>query len=245
MAALTLLLLSGPLFLCSRVEAQTASIEALKQAALKWEGPLTCKKWDCDCTFNRQRGCCCGANEMYRIEEETFRRLGLLWHQIMTLNHRVQALTDDLKVAFMASMDPSVAVSTPGSSERCFGPFNTNVPIPYSSVTLNAANGYNPSLGVFTAPFPGIYVFSFTVYSSVDSNGRLYHKVGLMKNGVLAVSVWENNREDSEDSASQIVTLDMQRGDQVYLELLSGRKLCTSLQHNIFTGYIVYPDTAE
>ena len=25
-----------------------------------------------------------------------------------------------------------------------------------------------------------------------------------MKNGVLAVSVWENNREDSEDSATQV-----------------------------------------
>lgn len=51
------------------------------------------------------------------------------------------------KVAFKAKMDPAAAVPVPGSDERCLGPFNTNVPIPYSIVTLNDAAGYNPSLG--------------------------------------------------------------------------------------------------
>ena len=43
----------------------------------------------------------------------------------------------------------------------------------------------------------------------------------------------------------QVVALEMKHGDQVYLELMSGRKLCTHLQHNIFTGYIVYPHIDE
>ncbi|XP_041851252.1 cerebellin 18 [Melanotaenia boesemani] len=240
MGVLPLLLLSGSLFLCGHVEAQTAA-EMLKDAALQWKGPLTCEKWDCNCTFNRQRSCCCAANDMHQIEEETFTRIKNLWHKINTLNNRVQAFTDGFKVAFKASMDPSIAILAPGSTDYCFGPFNANMPIPYASVTLNTGNGYNPSLGVFTAPAPGTYVFSFTVYSSVEQNGRLYHKVQLMKNGVIVVGVWENNREDSEDSATQVVALELLRGDQVYLELMSGRKLCTSLNYNIFTGYIVYP----
>lgn len=90
-----------------------------------------------------------------------------------------------------------------------------------------------------------------------------------MKNNMVGVGVWENNREDGEDSATQVkydffkkmapicevinmtplnvfvccqvVALEMQRGDQVYLELMSGRKLCTRLQYNIFTGYMLYP----
>lgn len=45
-----------------------------------------------------------------------------------------------------------------------------------------------------------------------------------------------------ESSALQVVLLQMQRGDQVYVELTSGRKLCNGLQNNIFTGHIVYPD---
>lgn len=55
--------------------------------------------------------------------------------------------SESFKVAFKASMDPNLAVAIPGSTERCFGPFNTDVPIPYSSVSLNDGNGYNPSLG--------------------------------------------------------------------------------------------------
>ncbi|XP_071352799.1 cerebellin 18 [Trachinotus anak] len=241
MLVLTALFLLGSLFLCGRVEAQSTTHEMLKQAALQWKGSLTCDKWDCNCTFNRQRGCCCGANDLYQVEEDTFMRIKYLWHDISTLNSRMQALTAGVKVSFKATIDPSIAVTILGSTERCFGPFNTNVPIPYGIVSLNDGMGYNPSLGVFTAPCAGVYVFSFTVYSSVEENARLYHKVQLMFNGKPTASVWENNREDGEDSATQVVVLELQRGDQVYAELTSGRKLCKYLEYNIFTGYILYP----
>ncbi|KAL3992239.1 immediate early response 3-interacting protein 1 [Sarotherodon galilaeus] len=241
MVVLPVLFLLGSLFLCDQVQAQSDTILMLKQAALNWKGALTCEKSDCNCTFNQQRGCCCAASDMFQLEEDILERMTYLWHDISTLKGRVQSLTDKIKVAFKATMDPSIAVSIPGSTERCFGPFNINIPVPFSSVLLNSGNGYNPSLGIFTAPFPGVYVFSFTTYSSVGENGRLYHKVQLMKNGKHGPSVWENNREDTEDSATQVVALEMQRGDQVYLDLMSGRKLCTNLQYNVFTGYILYP----
>jgi len=35
--------------------------------------------------------------------------------------------------------------------------------------------------------------------------------------------------------------MELQKGDQVYVELMSGRKLCRYVQYNIFTGYILYP----
>ncbi|XP_014836277.1 PREDICTED: cerebellin-2-like [Poecilia mexicana] len=241
MDVLPLMLLLGSLFLCGRVEALSSAMDVLKQDALKWGVPLTCSKWDCDCPFNRQRGCCCAANEMHQVEEESFKRIKYLWEKVMSLNSRVNALSGGFKVSFKATMNQNIAIEIPGSTERCFGPFNTNVPIPYSNVALNSGNGYNPSLGVFTAPCPGVYMFSFTAFSSVGVDGRLYHKVQLMKNGKMGVSVWENNREDIEDSATQVVVMEMQRGDQVYIELVSGRKLCTFMEYNIFTGHIVYP----
>uniref|UniRef100_A0A665V510 Cerebellin 18 n=1 Tax=Echeneis naucrates TaxID=173247 RepID=A0A665V510_ECHNA len=203
--------------------------------------PLTCYKWDCNCTFNRQRGCCCGANDLYKLEDETFMRIKYLWHDISAMSGKVNSLTAGVKVSFKATVDPQIAAIIPGSPEKCFGPFNVNVPIPYGIVTLNDGMGYNPALGVFTAPSPGVYVFSYTVYSSVEENGRLYYKVQLMHNQTPIASVWENNREDGEDSATQVVTLELRQGDQVYVELTSGRTLCKYLQFNIFTGYILYP----
>uniref|UniRef100_A0A3Q3BIM6 Cerebellin 18 n=1 Tax=Kryptolebias marmoratus TaxID=37003 RepID=A0A3Q3BIM6_KRYMA len=205
----------------------TLSLSFLCLVAVMWQGALTCDKWDCNCTFSRVRSCCCAADDMYQLEEESFLRIKVLWSNMVTLKNRAKDL----------------AIPVPGSTLRCFGPFSINVPIPFSNVTLNTGGGYKPSMGVFTALFPGIYVFSYTVYSSVDVDGHLYHKVQLMKNGEKGVSVWENNREDAEDSATQVVALELQQGDQVYLELSSGQKLCTHLDYNIFTGYIVYPYT--
>uniref|UniRef100_A0A3Q3M3G6 Cerebellin 18 n=1 Tax=Mastacembelus armatus TaxID=205130 RepID=A0A3Q3M3G6_9TELE len=208
---------------------------------VQWKGSLTCAKWDCNCAFNRQSSCCCAANELYQLEDDTFTRIKYLWQHISSLSRRVQALKGSIRVAFKATIDPNLGTTILGTTERCFGPFNTNVPIPYAIVTLDDDRGYNPSLGVFIAPRAGVYVFSFTVYSSVEENGRLYHKVQLVWNGRPIVSVWENNREDSEDSATQVVILELQRGDQVYVELLSGRRICKYLEYNIFTGYIIYP----
>uniref|UniRef100_A0A3P8UBK1 Cerebellin 18 n=1 Tax=Amphiprion percula TaxID=161767 RepID=A0A3P8UBK1_AMPPE len=202
---------------------------------IQWKGPLTCNKWDCNCTFTQQRGCCCAANELYGLEDETFMRMKHLWLRITALNSRVMMLTDGAKIAFKATIDPSIGVN-----EGCFGPFNINVPIPYGIVSLNDGYGYNRNLGTFTAPCAGVYVFSITVYSSVTKEDRLYHKVQLMKNMMTVGSVWENNREDNEDSATQL-----RKGDQVYAVLMSGRKLCSSLQFNIFTGYILYPYTDD
>ncbi|XP_049581075.1 cerebellin 18 [Syngnathus scovelli] len=105
---------------------------------------------------------------------------------------------------------------------------------------IHDGNGYNPSLGVFTVPQDGVYVFSYTVYSSVELNQRLYHKVRMMKNGEVMTSTWEDNQEDGEDSGTQTITVDMQKGDQVYMELKSDRKICKHLELNTFSGYILY-----
>lgn len=97
--------------------------------------------------------------------------------------------------------------------------------------------------GTFTAPRAGLYSFSYTVYSNVGAEGeRIYHKVQLMKDGQVIASSWEDNREDSEDSATQTVLLQMKQGNQVYMELVLGRFLCADTQgYNSFSGYLVYP----
>lgn len=97
--------------------------------------------------------------------------------------------------------------------------------------------------GTFTAPRAGLYSFSYTVYSNLGAEGeRIYHKVQLMKDGQVIASSWEDNREDSEDSATQTVFLQLKQGNQVYVELVLGRFLCADTQgYNSFSGYLVYP----
>lgn len=72
----------------------------------------------------------------------------------------------------------------------------------------------------------------------------MYYKVQLMKNGEVMASIWEDNREDSEDSSTQTVLLSLQQGGQVYVELLNTRQLCGIIESlNNFSGSLVYPST--
>uniref|UniRef100_A0A672ISX5 Complement C1q-like protein 2 n=2 Tax=Salarias fasciatus TaxID=181472 RepID=A0A672ISX5_SALFA len=194
-----------------------STINSLREAAVRWDGELPCTNWDCECAFKHQRGCCCGAPDLVAVEDQIFIRMMDLSKRLTQLGDSALRVTGE-KVAFTASMSPSV---------HCFGPFTRNKPIPYDSISLNHGRGYNPALGVFTAPCSGLYSFSVSIYSKLSRAGdRMYHKVQLMKNGEVIASTWEDNRDDSEDSASQTVLLSLQRGGQVYVELLNSRQLC-------------------
>ncbi|XP_077053507.1 cerebellin 18 [Siphateles boraxobius] len=230
--------LAGPcilmiLCLCSRSEAATA-FDLLRETAVSWTGTLPCGGWDCECAFRRQQGCCCIANSLFELEEATFIRLVGLWEGLSHLNSQIEEDTVGSKIAFTAAMLPM---------SGCLGPFTSNMSISYQSVSLNQGNGYNSALGTFTAPHAGLYFFSFTAYSKTgDAGERLYQKLQLMKNGQLIASSWEDNREDSEDSSTQTVLLQLRHGGQVYVELLSGRQLCGDTQGlNNFSGYLIYP----
>ncbi|XP_028283283.1 cerebellin-3-like [Parambassis ranga] len=210
------------------------SISSLRAAAVEWKGTLQCQKWDCECAFTRQRSCCCAAPELKEMEDQIFVKMMDLSNSMSQLRDGLLEVIGGIRVAFTASMSQTT---------NCFGPFNRNRPIPYDVISLNHGSGYNPVLGMFTAPCSGLYSFSFTVYSKVGRPGeRMYYKVQLMKNGEMIASTWEDNREDSEDSSSQTVLLPLQQGGQVYVELLNGRQLCGNvLGLNSFSGSLIYP----
>lgn len=122
-------------------------------------------------------------------------------------------------------------------------------PSNHESEEVPCVNKFKTTLsvpGIFTAPRAGLYSFSFSVYSKVGREGeRMYYKVQLMRNGEVVASIWEDNREDSEDSSSQTVLLSLQQGGQVYVELLSGRQICGIVEGlNTFSGSLIYSTLA-
>ncbi|XP_072314928.1 cerebellin 18 [Eucyclogobius newberryi] len=237
MSVMSSLFLLGALSLFGLVQGQASAIASLKEVALALQTPLSCDTMNCDCAFTSERSCCCGANDMYQTENEVYARMKDLYMRIHQLKNQVQELTTERKVAFQARMTSNVAVP----NTQCFGPFNIDVPLPFDEVLVNDNSAYNKALGTFTAPTNGIYVFSFTTASLVEENALLYHKVELIAEGGSIVAVWENNREDFEDSATQHVNLQLNKGNQVYLRLISGRKICTTFKSNTFSGFLLYP----
>ncbi|XP_030281120.1 cerebellin-1-like isoform X1 [Sparus aurata] len=214
------------------------SISSLRETAVAWEGELPCGQWDCVCAFKRHRGCCCAATELQEVEDQIFTRMMDLLASMSQLGASIVEVIGGMRIGFTASVS---------SRTNCIGPFTRNSPIPYDVITLNHGHGYNPALGIFTAPRSGVYSFSFSIYSKVGGKGeRMYYKVQLMRNREVVASMWEDNREDSEDSSSQTVLLSLQQGDQVYVELLSGRQLCGIIEGlNTFSGSLIYSTQAE
>lgn len=58
-------------------------------AVVAWQGELPCTKYDCECAFTRQRGCCCAAHELQEEEDQIFIRM-------MDLSNRVSQLGDSI-----------------------------------------------------------------------------------------------------------------------------------------------------
>ncbi|CAL8328762.1 unnamed protein product [Merluccius merluccius] len=205
---------------------------SLRQAAVAFRGEIPCPKWDCECAFGRV-GCCCVGGRLSEVEELIFSRLSDMWQSITQLDRSIQETIGGRRVAFTASGIPSM---------HCFGPFTSDKSIPYSSVSLNHGDGYNPALGIFTAPCSGVYSFSLTTYSRVAAARDVYYLLQLMRNGEAMASAWEENRADSEDSSTHTILFSLETGGQVYVLLRSGRQLCGDTSGlNSFSGYLVHP----
>ncbi|RXN03423.1 complement C1q tumor necrosis factor-related 6-like protein [Labeo rohita] len=112
----------------------------------------------------------------------------------------------EYKVAFAASLGPGGNV----------GPFTTDITLVYKEVFVNEGRAYNSATGIFTAPVNGVYYFAFSGhnYSSKPMGLSLY------KNGKLMITVYNHPQGARYETASNSISLTLEKGDQVYMRLL-------------------------
>uniref|UniRef100_A0A663LUY0 Complement C1q and tumor necrosis factor-related protein 9A-like n=1 Tax=Athene cunicularia TaxID=194338 RepID=A0A663LUY0_ATHCN len=113
-----------------------------------------------------------------------------------------------------------------------------NRPIKFDKVLYNSLNDYNAVTGKFTCKYPGVYYFTYhiTVYSR---NVR----VALVKNGIKMLHTVDRY-QGGEDQASGAAILELQGGDEVWLQAHQGETFnglfADADDDTTFSGFLLF-----
>ncbi|KAK9976651.1 hypothetical protein ABG768_021859 [Culter alburnus] len=157
-------------------------------------------------------------------------------NQALTTNlKKLEEKTDAserVKVAFSATL------SALGNSHKFIGPYQEATSLVYENALTNIGNAYDTNTGIFTAPVKGVYYFNFVVF---NPHG-MPTGVKLLKNGNFVVGATDNPPGlDTEDTASNAVSLLLEQGDRIHLQLWENRRIYTDgNRRNTFSGHLLF-----
>nr|XP_013878673.1 PREDICTED: complement C1q tumor necrosis factor-related protein 3-like [Austrofundulus limnaeus] len=162
---------------------------------------------------------------------------GLLLIKIRELEDKqknTERQLENLRSTIQASK--GVAFGASISNVGNIGPFNTEITLIYKKVYANTGS-FNPATGIFTAPVRGMYYFSFSGHNISSRPMGLQ----LMKNGQQMVTVYNHVAGNRHETATNGMTLRLERGDQVYMRLTQNTWIFDDLNdHSTFNGHLLF-----
>ncbi|XP_033991742.1 myosin-11-like isoform X1 [Trematomus bernacchii] len=133
---------------------------------------------------------------------------------------------------------PQVAFSAGLTDAGLVGAFNIAITLKYSKVFTNIGQAYNPTTGIFTAPVKGAYYFRFNLWGN---KGAAYTAVELYHNTQMKMKLYDYNDGSGFVSASNVILLELEKGDVVYIVLPSTFPIFDDLFNRItFSGFLLY-----
>ncbi|XP_048045822.1 caprin-2-like isoform X1 [Megalobrama amblycephala] len=163
--------------------------------------------------------------------------LGALKSSVSDLTSSVASLSskqqtsERVNVAFSASLSASLGFTD-------FGPHTEATTLVYEHAFINNGNAYDTNTGIFTAPVKGVYFFIYVVFnpSNVPTGVRL------LKNDKFVVAASDNlPGQDTEDTTCNSVTLLLEKGDRIHLQLIENRRVyADSWKRNTFSGHLLF-----
>ena len=136
---------------------------------------------------------------------------------------------------FSASLEHHVAFKATFSPSTLQPP--TTGPYKFDRVIFNDRNAYDPVLGVFTAPYSGVYMFTFQIFTHTAERPVIDIKV----NGNIAARMILDSTHEAVQSDSTALTVKLSHGDRVWVE--AGDHSALDLygpNHTFFSGALLY-----
>ncbi|XP_062300612.1 caprin-2-like isoform X14 [Scomber scombrus] len=117
-----------------------------------------------------------------------------------------------------------------------FGPFNTDKTLIYRAVKTNIGGAYSPSTGIFTAPVAGVYYFTLFHHAGKQYGTVLY----LYKNNQQVIMTQNHPAvHETAHNGANAVFLQLQPGDQVYVNMTANSHVYGTDHHTTFSGFLV------
>ncbi|XP_055999789.1 complement C1q subcomponent subunit B-like [Ostrea edulis] len=107
--------------------------------------------------------------------------------------------------------------------------------VKYDHVLTNWGGAYQPTTGVFTAPYNGLYSISCSLMSRASNSVH----VGITKNGKKMSIVFSN--ANTYPLASQTLQLLLNKGDKIWIQNRNGgnAKFHDHGSYNVFSGFLI------
>ncbi|XP_078402255.1 complement C1q and tumor necrosis factor-related protein 9A [Cetorhinus maximus] len=113
-------------------------------------------------------------------------------------------------------------------------------PIKFEKILYNNQNHYNLSTGKFTCEFSGVYYFVYHISVYVK-----HVRVSLYKNGAQILNTFDSY-QNGEDQASGGTLVQLQTGDQVWLQVIGGDSynglFADHSDDTVFTGFLLFTE---
>ena len=105
----------------------------------------------------------------------------------------------------------------------------------YDHVVTNWGGAYEPTTGIFTAPYDGLYSMACSLMSSPSN--RVY--LAVMKNGQRVSTVFSNSK--TYPQAAQTLHLILNKGDRIWMQnnYNHNAKIHDKKVYNVFSGILI------
>ncbi|KAG5845612.1 hypothetical protein ANANG_G00141130 [Anguilla anguilla] len=156
-----------------------------------------------------------------------FMKISEIQSEMKELKDYLDAWEGPSKVAFSAALRIGENVT--------LGPYRQFHILVYKNVYTNIGGAYNISTGIFTVPVRGVYRFFFTAFGWDERTGVL-----LYMDEEYVMGNYDNNPGQGR-GATNMVTLELEVGQNIYLGLSMGRRLYVSTgNYNLFNGWLLF-----
>uniref|UniRef100_A0A3B5R6Y6 Cerebellin-1-like n=1 Tax=Xiphophorus maculatus TaxID=8083 RepID=A0A3B5R6Y6_XIPMA len=161
------------------------------------------------------------------------KEFGAMKAKLETVETKLKEKSEVLELKKKGKVSFSAATGGSGS----IGPFNTDTIIIYRKLIINVGNAYNQHTGIFVAPVPGIYYFTFFYHAG----GSQIVSLALMKNSETVVTTSDHQTShDGADNGGNAALLQLQQGDQVYVQLVENTHIWGGSHGITFSGYLLH-----